>query len=405
MRKHYAPIGLVIFVGTALLASACSDVPFLGGDKCGDPTSPFAAEYHCATIDAGTDAESDAAPDAPSAKDDPGLQASVFPTCKTDCVPEASGPTAIDWPYEPLVVWFGSKSELATKTCPPNTLYEKVRGFNNLVAPPAKCDACTCLADGSCTGLPATIEIRSGKCNASNVQTTPFDGPPNWDGSCTSVNAMAGGKLCNGVPCAQSVSTSALPTPTNELCTPTVEKPTATLDKHEWLDGALACHGQDLAGTCAITPEHCVDILPEGWLHCLARTGKHDSCPNNYNDSGPYLIYQDNPIDDRGCSACSCGAPKDGVCIASLRLYSDGLCTNQLNDNQLGSTDPFCVDLVPPGLALGAKTISNLSYVPGTCSVSGGEPIGTVVPNDSENSGVVTFCCRTPVPPPLPPLH
>lgn len=396
------------YVGTSILGGCTAPEDF-GQGQC--KQDAFDPDPWCRTAtDAGTDAESDADSDAEidgsALKDDPGLMPSVFPTCTAECVPEASGPTALDWTNEPLIVWFGPRSEVNAKNCPGGTPYEKVRGFDKLVAPPAKCDACACAAGGSCTGLPETIELRSGKCGVSNVQTTPFDGPPNWNGSCTSANAMPAGKLCNGVFCAQSVSTSALPAPTNESCTPAVEKPAATLDKHEWLEGALACRAQDLEGTCAVTPEHCVDLLPEdGWLRCIARSGKYDACPDNYTDSGPHWIYQDNPIDDRGCSACSCGAPKDGVCIGSLRLYSDGLCANQLNDNQLASTGPFCVDLQPPGLGLGAKTISNLSYIPGTCAIAGGEPTGTVVPNDDDMSGVVTFCCRDPEPPPLPPLH
>lgn len=386
---------------------ACSDVPFLGYDRC-DDNAPWAAQYHCR--DAGTDTESDAGTDAPNLKDDngPGLMPSYFPplppanACKADCVPEASDSYALDWPYEPLAVWFGSKSDLDKMTCPPSTGYEKVRGFSNLVAPPAKCDSCACSANGSCNGLPENIEIRSGMCNASNVETTPFDGPTNWDGSCTSVDAMAAGKLCNGVPCAQSISTLPLPGPTNDSCTPTVEKPNATLENHEWLEGALACHAKDLDGTCATTPEHCVETLPEGWLHCLARTGKYDVCPDNYNDSGPYWIYQDNPIDDRGCSDCACGAPKDSICTGSLRLYSDSSCTKKINEYQIASTNPFCADLSPPGLALGSKTFGDLTYWPGTCDVTGGEPIGMVIPNDNVNSGVVTFCCRAPGLPPLP---
>lgn len=360
--------------------------------------------------DAGTDAESDAGTDAESnmssAKDNPGLDPSLFfpdpNACKGDCVPEASGPTALDWTWEPLVVWFGSKSEVDTKTCPPETPYEKARGFNNLVASPAKCDACACLPQGSCTGLPETIEIRSGMCSASTVETTPFDGPPNWGGTCTSVNAMAAGKLCNGVPCAQSVSTSTLPAPTNESCTPTVEKPNATIDKHEWLDGALACNAKDLTGTCAAAPEHCVNTLREGWLHCLARTGKHDVCPANYNDYGPRRIYDDNPIDDRGCSACACGAPKNSICIGSLSVYADGSCMSEFIKLPLSSIDPSCGTITPPGRAVGSKTINNLSYVPGTCAATGGEPIGLAIPND--NSGVTTICCRAPGPPPPPPV-
>lgn len=407
MMPHIRKIGW-LFGGAGLAAllaaGGCGDVPVVGGEIPCDST-PFAPNEDCAkqsVPDAGTDAEPDAAMDGSSLKDDPGLEPSTFSSCKGACVPEASDSYAIDWPYEPLVVWFGSKSELDKKTCPANTPFEKLRGFDKLVAPPAQCEACACSAEGSCAGLPETIQIRNGKCGVSNVQITPFDGPANWDGSCTAVNAMAAGKLCNGVLCAQSVSTSALPAPTNESCAPAIEKPTAMVPKHEWLEGALACHAQDLEGTCP-GKEHCVEPLSEGWHHCLARKGKHDVCPYPYNAHEPRWVYQDNPIDDRGCSECVCGAPKGGICVASLRLYSDSVCSSQLNDNLIASTDPFCVDLVPPGLALGAKTIGNLSYVPGTCSVTGGEPIGAAIPNDDENSGVVTICCRAPEPAPTPP--
>lgn len=206
------------------------------------------------------------------------------------------------------------------------------------------------------------------------------------------------------VPCAQSVTASTLPGPTTESCTATAEKPNATLDKHEWLDGALACSAKDLEGTCAIKQEHCVEMLPEGWLRCIARTGKFDVCPDNYNNSGPYLVYQDNPIDNRGCSDCVCGTPKDSICTGSFSIYSDTSCSMQFAQMQLSSLDPNCVGITPAGGAVGSKKIGNLSYFPGTCSVTGGEPIGTVLPNDDENS-VTTICCRSSELPPLPPIR
>lgn len=389
---------IAVFVG---VFEACSVPPDFHYDMC-DPKILSTIDPLCQ--DAGTDANVDASNF--KAPDDPGLPPSVFNpppspnACKGDCVPEAAGPVADGWPNEPVAVWFGSKSELNDKMCPPETGYEKLRAFDNIVAPPAKCDACTCLANGSCTGLPSTIEIRSGKCNVNNVETTPFDGPQNWNGSCTSVNAMAAGKLCNGVPCAQSISASTLPGPTNESCNPSVEKPNAALDKHEWLEGALVCHAMDLAGTCATTTEHCVNPPPDGWLRCIMREGKFNECPGNYDDYAPRFVYQDNPIDDRGCSDCACGTPTDGMCIGSFRLYSDSSCITETNNNQIASSGPGCWDLFPPGLGLGSKTIVNLSYVPGTCSVTGGEPIGTVIPNDD---GVRTICCRAPGSPPPPP--
>ncbi|HRI71383.1 MAG TPA: hypothetical protein PK156_44425 [Polyangium sp.] len=407
MRFVYSLPIIAIVVGAVIngcsappetLLAYCDSNAFLPDPWCRDVDAGKDAES-----DAGTDAESDAGTDGSSAIDDVGFESSVIPTCETECVPEAEGPFADGW-SDPRVVWFGPSSELDAHQCPDGVLYEKMERFDKLVAPPAKCDACACLPSGSCNGLPDTIEIRSGTCNASNVQTTPFDGPPNWDGSCTSVNAMAAGQLCNGVPCAQSVGASTLPAPTNESCTPTVEKPNATLDKHEWLEGVRVCGAKDLPGTCAVTPERCVGPLDDGWLRCVSHPGKQDACPDNYNDFAPRFVYLDNPIDDRGCSACECGTPKDGVCIASLRLYSNALCSSELNNNLLSSIKPVCVDLAVPGLALGSKTISDFSYVPATCSVTGGEPIGTVIPNDDENS-VTTICCRSSELPPLPPIR
>ncbi len=406
-------VGLVVAACTVNACSSATESNLYPCDPKAILQDPGCLKQTSVTEDAGTDAESDAGTDAESWKNDPDLDPSLMPkppdpkACKGECVPEASGPTALDWTWEPLVVWFGSKSEIVAKTCPVGTPYQKSLVFDKLVAPPAKCDACACLADGACNGLPSTIEIRSGTCNTSNVETTPFNGPPNWNGSCTSVNAMAAGKLCNGVPCAQSVSASTLPGPTTESCTPTVEKPNATIDKHEWLEGALACGAKDLEGTCATTPEHCVETLPEGWLHCLARSGKHDVCPDNYNQYGRRLFYGDNPIDDRGCSDCACGTPKDGICLGSFSVYSDNSCSTQFAQMQLSSLDGNCVGITPAGGAVGSKKIGNLSYLPGTCAVTGGEPIGTAIPNEDANAGAVTFCCRDrdPEPLPLPPLR
>jgi len=244
--------------------------------------------------------------------------------------------------------------------------------------------------------LPASIEIRAGLCNISNVQTTSFDGPADWTGTCTSDNAMPAGTMCNGVPCAQSVSASPLPAPVNETCIATADKPTATIAKHEWLDGALVCSRDDLPGTCADPLEQCRPWMPTPWVYRVAREGIHQECPANYAE-GPRWFYDDKPLDDRGCAECKCGDVKGGVCAASLRLYADAACAQELNNNLLTSTDPFCVD-VPPGIGLAAKRITNLSYVPGSCGVTGGEPIGIAAPDSNEETSV-TICCRTADPP------
>lgn len=404
-----AKLGLLLaFIAFASMVSmsSCSNAPEDFWEPICDST-PFAPDTHCLKqFDAGTDANSEGGSGG-SGGEAPGLNpSSVFrpDACQTECVPEAEGPNAGDWEDRPVMVWIGPISELKDQQCDVGETYEKFTGYDKLVAPPAKCDACACLPEGTCTDLPDSIVIRSGKCGASNVESTPFDGPPNWDGSCTSANAMPAGKLCNGVPCAQSVSASALPGPTNESCTPTTEKPNATIEKHEWLEGVLVC-GADSPGNCGVDAERCVPSLKDGWLRCVWQAGKHNECPSNYNDYPPRHVYQDNPIDDRGCSACECGAPKDGICVGSFSIYSNSSCVNEFVKIPIASVGPSCVDLVPPGLALGSKTITNLSYVPGTCAATGGEPIGTLIPNDTEGSGVKTICCRAPGPVPLPNLQ
>jgi hypothetical protein len=90
--------------------------------------------------------------------------------------------------------------------------------------------------------------------------------------------------------------------------------------------------------------------------------------------------------------------------MGSLSVFSDNLCLSQFAQMPLSSMDGNCVGITPAGRAVGSKTISDLSYVPGTCAVTGGESIGTVIPNDNENS-VTTICCRDSEPLPLPPLR
>jgi hypothetical protein len=105
------------------------------------------------------------------------------------------------------------------------------------------------------------------------------------------------------------------------------------------------------------------------------------------------VLYREKPIDHRGCGECQCGAPVGSGCLASLRFYDDAACGSQFATNPISSSDPQCVKIIPPGRAIGAKAITDLAYVPGSCSASGGEPTGAASP-DPINA--VTFCCLYP---------
>jgi len=335
--------------------------------------------------DAGTDAASDASSDA----------ARVEATCGGRCVPVPSGNNAGLWSEVPISLWVGPapKPGEAPPACPGDVSSEKFRLFAALDAPPAACDACECEpSEGKCgSGIPEKIEIRAGSCTETNASTLPFNGPPGWDGSCTSEGALPTGALCNGELCAQSVPASPLPGPTTENCAPKSGTPTFAKST-SWQLHAIACMANtddDLCGEKA-DKQYCVSEPGPGWLHCVSRAGEHDVCPENYKSSR-WVLYEENAVlDDRDCADCECGAPSGSECVATLRLFDDAACTKQFAENLLGSTGDQCTNLFPDGHAIGAKAITDVSYVPGSCSAIGGEPKGQAKP---DAKGAVTFCC------------
>ena len=355
---------------------------------------PACRDAGAADADAGDDA---AAPEDPRAID-----------CENDlhgrCVAEPSGDPpgetpAGEWPRTPLLLWVGPADDMPA-SCPKEVPWEKYRRYSGLVAPPATCEPCSCDAPtGTCSGLPASIDIRTTSCEQSGGMSVPFDGPAGWDGSCTNATTLPAGAQCDGELCAQYVGASALPGPTEEPCTVTTETPAVTKER-SWLLGGLACEVEELDGvcrtcdedgTCEPTGERCMRDLPPPWLHCVALQGDH-ACPGNYTYAR-YLMFGEMPVDDRGCSACTCGAPEEGLCTAKLHLYKDAACAVQLMDVELSSVMDACNTINPPGPGIGSKAITGLEYVPGTCEASGGEPIGEA---NEDADTAVTFCCAWP---------
>jgi len=60
-----------------------------------------------------------------------------------------------------------------------------------------------------------------------------------------------------------------------------------------------------------------------------------DVCPDNY-----HIVYTDEPVDDRECNECACGAPIGSACIGKTRLYDAPTCSNVL----LGSMGEGCTN-------------------------------------------------------------
>ncbi len=378
-------------------------------DNFGDITckpNAFLPDPWCrAAADAGTDAEADAADtDAANAIDNPGLNTSYWvapDSCKTGiCVPDPNGNEAILWEKVPISLWIGPVDQVPGK-CPDDPVYgvptEKFRGFDQLVAPPATCSPCACgPSEGTCGGVPETLELRAGTCAQSGVVTVPFDAPANWDGSCTNADTIAAGAKCpagSQTLCTQSVHSSALPAPIDDACKASVSGPSLAL-KTSWEIGALACTGITLPQSCGTTSltTYCVNDPGPAWLYCTYRDGVHETCPDNY-QYARHVLYPKEPIDNRGCSACECGAPTGSACLGALSLSTDGACGAELVKLQVASMGQICYDFLPPGLAIGSKAIVNRAYLPGVCAASGGESVGGAT---ADVAKAVTFCCMAP---------
>jgi len=317
------------------------------------------------------------------------------------CVPNA--PNDFD-PPQPL--WVGPKDE--DPGCIPEIGAFGGREYNDLDAPDPGCPACVCgPIEGSCSPQPNTILIRSDYCEVLETYTTDFSAPENWDGSCTSVNAMPAGAECpagSGIPCTQSVYASSLPDPVEKCEVIPVPVPKAraeaisssppTQNAHSdwptWSTLALSCNATPIDLACPDHDSTRFAVLPKDWRHCVRHRGKGIyECPTGSQYKDQVIAYSDKGFTDtRQCTECGCKA-SGGVCYGTFNVYEDEQCTTFLSMETLYS-DTYGCSNIPTGVAVGSKELVDLTYVPGTCEPTGGIPIGTVEKNDAE---AVTWCC------------
>jgi hypothetical protein len=128
--------------------------------------------------------------------------------------------------------------------------------------------------------------------------------------------------------------------------------------------------------------------IEEGFELCLYsyKEGEQE-CPAGWPDKRVYYEgFDDSPM----CTPCTCSAPDGGECSALVSVYQDDACSTPLVSYFTTSADPAatCTGVLP-GAALGSKSVSNVSYQPGSCSPSGGDPVGDPIPLKPS-----TFCCR-----------
>ncbi len=379
-----------------LFATTCTVPAEIYPQEC-DPDGLILSE-RCKKLlasDAGTDADAEPTKQ-PTGADDPGLDPAAWRPCGDGfCAPELSGPSALGWEKVPVSLYVGPNGP--TPLACPDNLTEVGRLFDELVAPPAACEACTCeTSKGECSQPPEKIEIRAGTCAESGVPFSPFDGPPNWSGTCSSEGGLSAGAMCGNEPCAQSVWASPLPPPAGDACATSTSIPLFTKE-FAWKTRAIACQAKTPSNACLSETQYCVAEPGPEWLTCVYQKGIHElsDCPDKYNAS-VHRLYPDEPIDDRGCTECSCGAPVGSACIGNMRLYEDASCSKEIANINVGSMGEACTNIIPAGRALGAKRVTDLAYLPGTCGPIGGEPTGAAI---GDAAHAVTFCCMKPPPP------
>lgn len=297
-------------------------------------------------------------------------------SCAGECLPSAPA----FW-TDPLLIWFGAEAD--APGCPDVAPAVGYEGHADLTAPAATCGACSCGAPAGSCELPAALTANAASCpgTAPGTAHTPFDPASGWTGACDANEPIPSGKLCSGTKCVQSVTIA--PLTITESCAPS-EQPVPQDLPSTWATFARACTPR-----VCVSPggEVCVPVasLPSGFRACVGHEGDVE-CPA----FGPYqdrhVVY--GGVDDtRSCTPCACGAPVGSTCEALISMFGDGACSSLVDTATVTALGTICHD-VPAGSALGSKSAGVVTYSPGACQASGGEPMG-----DAEPSEPVTFCC------------
>ncbi|MFO0755530.1 MAG: hypothetical protein U0359_03515 [Byssovorax sp.] len=347
MRRGYA--GLLVVV-LPLAASGCPGwTVYLGGycpeDGAGD------APLLCRRPDAG-------------APDDNGCRGG-------ECVGLPAG-----W-FGPTWLWSGPEEQ--APACDGDAYYE---GRADFVGGGA-CEVCTCLPpEGSCA-LPSELTVSTKACNIPGGSSASFDAPAGWEGACDSATQVPAGV-------AHSLTVGPIKM-TETACMPGVPLPAKVIPANGTTFGR-ACHGQgwSICGDAlnsACIPEDAP--RPAGFSLCLFQYGDSD-CPTNVSPSfSEKHVFYDRA--EESCTDCGCGPPQGSVCTATLSVYKEGLCAGSpfLQQLPISSDGPTCVDIQPPGQAMGSKSASPPIYLPGACMPEGGQGNGQIVPVKP-----ATLCCR-----------
>lgn len=333
-------------LGLALgLISSCTLVvdpgPLQGGPPETGPDAPRAD----AGDDAGRDAGADADPPEPI---DGGSCAAPF-TCRPATPPGWNGP----------IVLVSGPGAAAAPICPgsaPTTAFVTRSGWSG---EPATC-RCAC-ADPSAAQL---------TCSAASLRTS---------------SSCSGGSTHTTVAANQCKSISALPSTGSWLasavtftgagtCAP---QPTVATPPVEWAEAHRGCaSGPPIACAGGI----CAPSVEEGQRLCVYIEGEA-SCPIGFAER---ILTAEDVLDERGCSACTCGAV-------------EGACTGAVQITSACSGTPTLHASIPLGGCTSARAAAGTHHLRGAFSASGSCPASAVSPEgELTPQQVRTVCCAAP---------
>jgi hypothetical protein len=298
----------------------------------------------------------------------PGPECPKKETCPGQCLPIPP----VQW-KDPILLWSGP--EMMAPACPADRAAQMVyEGHADPVDPP-ECAACACEPPAGECELPSVLTASTGLCNEFGL---PYDFSGLDPTDCNTdhgVPAMLG---------PMSVAIAPLRI-TERGCQPVDPLPPLENGPTSWQTYARGCRGIAFA-PCSDPARLCVPTAeppPEGFAQCIFREGDHE-CPEEYPDK---RVFYDGANDTRSCSACACGEPIGSVCSATVTVYGDTGCTVGPLVYFMNSNERQCQSLISPA-ALGKK-VDDITYEPGSCPSSGGEPVGS-----ADLIGASTFCCQ-----------
>jgi hypothetical protein len=164
-------------------------------------------------------------------------------------------------------------------------------------------------------------------------------------------------------------------------CDPSPQAP--TIAPFTWGNAARACQpsteGKGCANDFACLPN---PASPFGAV-CISKLGDN-ACPAGSGYTAKKVFYDLDPVDTRACSECSCGSPAGTSCTTSITTYSDTACATANSTTAANGCNSYVNNP-----AVGSYKSVSTQITPGTCAPSGGQAMGSVVPQTA-----VTFCCQ-----------